>query len=52
MFDKRVRTVEEIIFETAAPPVILHKGIVCCVETVHDNGVILYTEDGDRFSTL
>ena len=52
MFDKRVRTVEEIIFETAAPPVILHKGIACCVETVHDNGVILYTEDGDRFSTL
>ena len=49
MRDKRVRTVEEIIFETADPPVILHKGIVYCVETVLDNGVILYTEDGDRF---
>ena len=49
MFDKRVRTVGEIIFETADPPVILHKGIVYSVETVLDNGVKLYTEDGDRF---
>lgn len=49
MSDKRVRTVEEIIFETADPPVTLPKGTVYCVEAVLDNGVILYNEDGDRF---
>ena len=50
MLDKRVRTVEEIIFETADPPVNLPKGTVYCVEAVLDNGIILYTEDGDRFA--
>lgn len=49
MFDKRVRTVEEIIFETAEPPVTLPKGTVYNVEAVLDNGVILYTDEGDRF---
>ena len=50
MFDKRVRTVDEIIFERTDPPVTLPKGTVYCIEAVLDNGVILYTEDGDRFS--
>ena len=49
MSDKRVRTIEEIVFETADPPVTLPKGTVYCVEAVLDNGIILYTEDGDRF---
>ena len=49
MSDKRVRTIEEIVFETADPPVTLPKGAVYCVEAVFDNGIILYTEDGDRF---
>ena len=47
--DKRVRTVEEIVFESADPPVTLEKGRVFGVEAVLDQGIILYTEDGDRF---
>lgn len=47
--DKRVRTVEEIVFESADPPVTLEKGRVFGVEAVLDQGIILYTDDGDRF---
>ena len=47
--DRRVRTLDEIVFETADPPVTLPKGHVYGVEAVLDNGVILYTDAGDRF---
>ena len=47
--DRRVRTVEEIVFEKADPPVTLAKGSVYGVEAVLDNGIILYTDSGDRF---
>ena len=46
---KRVRTVEEIVFERAAPPVTLPKGSVYSVEAVLEGGIILYTEEGERF---
>ena len=46
---KRVRTVEEIVFEQTDPPVTLPKGRVYSVEAVLDNGIILYTDSGDRF---
>ena len=47
--DKRVRTIEEIVFDRADPPVILEKGRVYGVEAVLENGIILYTEAGERF---
>lgn len=46
---KRVRTVEEIVFERADPPVTLPKGSVYSVEAVLEGGIILYTEEGERF---
>ena len=46
---KRVRTVEEIVFDGVNPPVTLPKGSEYLVEAVLDNGIILYTEDGERF---
>lgn len=46
---RRVRTVEEIVFEQADPPVTLPKGRVFSVEAVLDSGIILFTEAGDRF---
>ena len=49
MDEKRVRTIEEIVFEQAQPPVTLPKGSVYGVEAVLDNGIILYTDSGDRF---
>lgn len=49
MDQKRVRTVEEIVFDRADPPVTLPKGSVYEVEAVLENGIILYTEAGDRF---
>ena len=49
MGDKRVRTIEEIVFERARPPVTLPKGSVYGVETVLENGIILYTDGGERF---
>ena len=49
MDEKRVRTVEEIIFEHADPPVILPKGSEYLVEAVLEKGIILYTDEGDRF---
>ena len=49
MDEKRVRPVEEIVFERAAPPVTLPKGSVYSVEAVREGGIILYTEEGERF---
>ena len=46
---KRVRTVEEIVFDRADPPVTLPKGCVYSVEAVLENGIILYTDGGERF---
>ena len=46
---KRVRTIEEIVFDQADPPEILPKGQEYSVEAVVDNGIILYADDGDRF---
>ena len=49
MADRRVRTVDDIVFETADPPVTLAKGSVYGVEAVLENGVILYTDGRERF---
>jgi hypothetical protein len=49
MEEKRVRTIDEIIFESAQPPVTLPKGCVYAVESVLAAGVILRAETGDRF---
>jgi len=46
---KRVRTIEEIVFDRADPPVTLEKGSIYSVEAVLDKGIILYTDDGERF---
>ena len=46
---RRVRTVEESVFEHADPPVTLAKGSVYCVEAVLEGGIILYNDEGDRF---
>ena len=46
---RRVRTVEEIVFESADPPVTLPKGSVYSVEAVLEKGIILYTDEGERF---
>ena len=42
--DRRVRTVEEIVFEKADPPVTLAKGSVYSVEAVLDNGEYEYPQ--------
>ena len=49
MEEKRVRTIEEIVFESADPPVTLKKGEVYRVEAVLPGGIILYTDGGERF---
>ena len=49
MNPKRVRTIEEIVFDREDPPEVLSKGSEYCVETVLENGIILYTDDGERF---
>ena len=49
MDEKHVRTIEEIVFEQAQPPVTLPKGSVYGVEAVLENGVILFTDEGERF---
>ena len=49
METRRVRTVEQIVFENADPPVTLEKGSVYGVEAVMEGGIILFTEDGERF---
>lgn len=47
MGDKKVRTIEEIVFEDYG--VTLPKGAVYGVEAVKENGIILYDEAGERF---
>ena len=49
METRRVRTIEEIVFDRADPPVTLPKGCTYNVEAVLNNGIILYTDEGDRF---
>lgn len=49
MIEKRVRTVEEIVFDRVDPPVTLAKGCIYGVEAVLENGIILYTSEGERF---
>jgi hypothetical protein len=44
---RRVRTVEEIVFEKADPPVTLPKGAVYMVYEVIDGGIVLLAEDGE-----
>ncbi|MBQ8087123.1 MAG: hypothetical protein IJ234_01710 [Clostridia bacterium] len=46
---KRVRCCEEIVFEQENPPVVLPKGSEYMVEVVLEQGIILYTETGERF---
>ena len=49
METRRVRTIEDIVFDRADPPVTLPGGSVYSVEAVLQHGVILYTDAGDRF---
>ena len=49
MENRRVRTIDDIIFESAVPPVTLPKGTVYAVEAVTDQGVILCLNDDERF---
>ena len=49
MTEKRVRTIDEIIFESADPPVTLPRGAEYAVEAVLDKGIILCADDGERF---
>lgn len=49
MNEKRVRTIDEIVFDRTDSPVTLPKGSVYGVEAVLDGGIILYTEAGERF---
>ena len=49
MQDRRVRTIDQIVFENANPPAVLEKGAVYGVEAVTEGGVILYTDGGERF---
>ena len=49
MADKRVRTIDDIVFESVQPPVVLNKGAEFFVEAVLEGGIILYTAEGERF---
>ena len=49
MADRRVRTIDEIIFDNLQPPVVLEKGAEFFVEAVVEGGIILYTAEGERF---
>lgn len=49
MSDKFVRTIDEIVFDRAEPPVTLPKGAVYAVEAVTERGVVLDAGNGDRF---
>ena len=48
MDDKRVRAIDEIVFEQTDPPTVLTRGSLDSVEAVLEGGVILYTGD-ERF---
>ena len=45
---RRVRTIDDIVFESANPPVTLEKGAVFCVEEVLPGGIVLYNDGGER----
>lgn len=49
MEEKRVRTVDDIVFAQADPPVTLAKGSVYLVEEVVGDWIILREEDGPSF---
>ena len=49
MLMKRVRTLDDIVFESAEPPVTLPKGREYGVEAVTEQGVVLQSDDGERF---
>ena len=49
MDERRVRAVDDIVFDRADPPVTLKKGSVYAVEAVLEGGIILYTDSGERF---
>lgn len=44
---KKVKAADDIIFEKAG--ITIEKGTVFFVESVLENGIILYTEDGERY---
>lgn len=46
---KRVRTIDDIVFDRADPPVTLPRGSVYSVEAVMENGIILCDDAGERF---
>ena len=46
---KKVRTVDDVIFETAEPPITLLKGAVFLVELVTRNSIVLQAEDGEYY---
>ena len=48
MGEKKVRTIDDIIFENEVPPVTIPKGNVFFVESVKENGIILAAEDGEQ----
>ena len=48
MADKRVRAIDDIVFDSVQPPVVLRKGTEFFVEAVLPEGIILYTAEGER----
>ena len=46
---KKVRTVDDIIFESAEPPITLLKGAVFLVEMVLADRIVLQAEDGEYY---
>ena len=44
---KKVKAADDIVFEKAG--ITIEKGSVIFVESVLENGIILYTEDGERY---
>lgn len=49
MPEKKVRTIDDIVFESVDPPITLPKGTVYGVEAVVEGGIILVEADGERF---
>ena len=44
---KKVKAADDIIFEEAG--ITIKKGSVFMIESVNEKGIILYTEEGDRY---
>lgn len=45
---RRVRTIDDIVFEQENESITLHKGSIFTVETVLEKGIILCSEEGER----